>query len=735
MVRRATATGKGFFFAAALFCLLLVWLDARVTAQLLKRVAAIATLDAGQLGTPVAHGARERSGALLLGAFDAKWYIIHAEAFLSGESWRIRSTNLDNAPYGREVHWASLLVWSLAGWATLLSWFSGSQAVEEVQRAALSFGPISFVLVAATFATLVWRKFGPATAGVAFLVVATASPVHDMFRSGEVDHHGFAAFFCMACVFCLVAGGAGFAQIGSPSLNRWFVASGVFGGLGLWASASTTIPVIAACGLGALLALGVLRRGDRGIVVRPQVWWVWALAGAATSLACYLVEYFPFDLSWRLEVNHPLFALAWLGGGWTLALLSAWTAGRRNLTKQLLMPWPRGAVFTAGTVALALLAVVVPLLIIRLVGSSVFAVSDPFLLRLHADYIREFAPAWVAHAGPGWIGKLFNLAWWPALAAILIRVLFHRRSSLPGFVGPALAVPATAAVVAQAEALWQVRWTGLAMGLWIVLLVSALGLLLGPGRAAWPGRRGRWVIAILFFLGLLPAIWGTAVSYLTLRDVVSSNYPKSLAPSLLLRDIAHRLIRAYPDRIPVVLADPTSSTELAFYGGIPVIGTLYWENNVGLQRAARIFSAREEDELRQGLAAAGIGFIVLPTWNSFADASAYRPLLRATGEDIGLGRAYLSQVIAGQARPDWLRPVHYPIPSAFGLAGEQVHIFEFVPDQTPFAALRARGLYEFERGGYAAAVKEFEAALSLQSDDEILSWLSALRQHAILREP
>jgi len=735
MVPADTAAARLFFAVAALLSLLFISLDVRATIEMLERAAAVVTLDEEQHQTLIVAGARERSGALLLGALDAKWYIIHTEAFLSGESWRIRSTKLDNAPYGREVHWASFLIWALAGWATLLSWFSGSQAVEEVQRAALSFGPVSFVVVAAAFATLVWRKFGPTTAGVAFVLVATASPVYNMFRAGEVDHHGFAALFCMACVFCLVAGGAGFAPTGSPSSNRWFIASGVFGGLALWVSASTTIPVIAACGLGALFALLVLRCGDRGILVRPQVWWVWALAGAGTSLACYLVEYFPSALSWRLEVNHPLFALAWLGGGWTLALLSAWSAGRRDLTVQLRMPWPRGAVFTTGILALALLAVMVPLLVIRLAGSSVFAVSDPFLLRLHSDYIREFAPAWVAHAGPGWIGKLFNLAWWPALSAILIGVLFHRRSSLPVFVGPSLAVPATVAVVAQAEALWQVRWTGLAMGLWIVFLVSALGLLLGPGQAAWPGRRGRWAIAILFFLGLLPAIWATAGSYFALRDGGSSNHPKSLAPSLLLRDIAHRLIRAYPDRIPVVLADATSSTELAFYGGIPVIGTLYWENNVGLQRAARIFSAREEDELHQSLAAAGVGFIVLPTWNPFADPSAYRPLLQAGGEDIGPGRPFLTQVIAGEARPDWLRPVHYPIPPAFGLAGEQVRIFEFVPDQTPFAARRARGLYEFERGDYAAAVKEFEAALALQSDDEIRSWLPALRQNAILREP
>jgi len=725
-----TLTGRIFFVTAVLFSVALVWLDTRVTAELLQRVAAVATLDAAQLAAPVAADARERSGALLPGALDAKWYAIHAESLLRGEGWRIRSTSLDNAPHGREVHWASLLVWGLAGWSGLLSWFSGRPPVDEVQHAALSFGLVSFALMAAVFAAAVWRRFGPATAGVALLLVASSFPVYDMFRSGEVDHHGVAAFFGMLCVFGLAAGGAGFAPAGSRDGCGWFTASGISGGLGLWASASTTLPVIAACGLGALLGLVIAPRGAGIPEARPQVWWQWAVAGATTSLLCYLVEYFPAHMGWRLEVNHPLFASAWLGGGWLLALMAAWSAGRRGWS---VAPWPplrRGFAFLVAASVLAVLAIVAPLLLLRMSGSSVFAVADPFLLRLHGDYIREFAPAWIAHAGPGWMGKLFDLAWWPASAAVLL-ILLARGRALPCCAGPSLAVPVMAAAVAQAEALWQVRWTGLAMSLWIVLIVVALGLLLGPPRSAGPGRRGWQVLVAMFLLGLLPAVFATGGAWLALRDGGSPRYPKSFVPSLLLRDISHRLIRATSDRVPVVLSDPTSSTELAFYGGIPVIGTLYWENNKGLQRAARIFSARDAQELRRALAATGIGYIVLPTWDAFADLTAYGSLLRAGGEDRGPGHPFLREVIAGRSRPDWLRPVHYPIPPAFGLAVEKVHIFEFVPEQTPFAALRARGLYEFERGDYAAAVKEFEAALALQRDDEIRSWLAALKRRLL----
>ena len=67
-----------------------------------------------------------------------------------------------------------------------------------------------------------------------------------------------------------------------------------------------------------LLALGL--RG-RGAPVRP-VWLsdpglfrFWGLVGGGASVAVWLLEYFPNHLGLRLEVNHPLYAAAWIGGG------------------------------------------------------------------------------------------------------------------------------------------------------------------------------------------------------------------------------------------------------------------------------------------------------------------------------------------------------------------------------------------------------------------------------------
>jgi hypothetical protein len=159
---------------------------------------------------------------------------------------------------------------------------------------------------------------------------------------------------------------------------------------------------------------------------------------------------------------------------------------------------------------------------------------------------------------------------------------------------------------------------------------------------------------------------------LRLRDL-SHNLPRTLVPSILLRDIAHRLVEANPRRTPAVLSDPTSSTELAYYGGLRTIGTLYWENIDGLKRAATIFSASSEHEAHSRLLHAGITHIVLPSWDDFSDLSTYRRLLGASDT------SYLERVLAGKAKPPWLREYPYPIPESFGIPEERVRVFEVLP--------------------------------------------------------
>jgi hypothetical protein len=732
-----------FFWLCILLAGTVFTLDSISTASVLQLVENLKTSDAPGASLPTHSQARLRSAVLLPGALDACWYVVFAEEALRAGHWRTRETFLDNAPKGREVHWSSLVVWGLQAVAWGLSLGSGRPVIAEVQNAPLYFGFVSFFVCSLVVGGLVMRRFGWALSGFAVLAMSTSFPFYDMFRAGEADHHGLAAAMAMAAVFCLAAGGGGWAAIPGRQSGKnargeegrwWFAMGGFFGGVGMWISASTIIPVLAACGVGAFLAFFAGPVRGSKLELRPEHWWVWAKSGAGTALALYLLEYFPRHMGWRLEVNHPLFAAAWVGGGWLLFQTGKWVGTRRGAFRpasdESIIEVPRSRSF--GPIAanvLAVMAVFLPMVLVVLFRAAVFAPADPFLLALHEEYIREFAPSWVAYAGEGWLGKLGDVFWWTAFSLGGLAVLLFKRKALSPVWRAPLVIAFTVAGLLQIEGILQIRWAGLCVALWIgcaVLLVaiclrekSQLGL---PrpviiGFAAWAA---------------LGAIWSPIDSFrmlLATRGDNSESFPKMLAPTLLLRDIAHRIVLASPERLPIVLSDPTSSTDLVFYGGVRVLGTLYWENMAGLKRAARIFASTSEPEARKRLLEAGVNYLVMPSWDAFARLDAYAPLLARIGETSSGEEPFLARVLDGREWPDWVRPIYYPIPATFGLEGASVKIFEIVPNQTRFQAVRNRGVYHFDAGELRQALKDFEQALAIEpGNKEISRWIPALKR-------
>ena len=71
--------------------------------------------------------------------------------------------------------------------------------------------------------------------------------------------------------------------------------------------------------------------------MHPGVWRIWAWAGAGTALLLYALEYAPGPFPPRLEVNHPLYALSWLGIGECLFLLARWKHQDRRLSAPRLL--------------------------------------------------------------------------------------------------------------------------------------------------------------------------------------------------------------------------------------------------------------------------------------------------------------------------------------------------------------------------------------------------------------
>ena len=329
-------------------------------------------------------------------SLDGSHWVMQTQRMLADGDWRVRSVDYDNFPHGREVHWSSSLHWWLGGLSWLWSSVSGCSAGVAVEQVALYANPLAFLLFFALLVPLVWRRFGPVASGALALGLVTVTPFRELYGFVDPDHHGLVAACCLCSVLFLVIGGAGWVKavaVASPgamplpvfdSSKRWFIAAGFAGGAGLWISSATQVPVLIGTGLAALVANGWLARKVPRTApwrIAPELWRVWGVAGAVASLGFYLLEYFPSHLGLRLEVNHPLYALAWLGGGDLLCRLVRSLAGN-----DFAKPGRDRLVALAGVTGFLSLPAV-----ILLTKERTFWVADPFVWALHTDYIKEFS--------------------------------------------------------------------------------------------------------------------------------------------------------------------------------------------------------------------------------------------------------------------------------------------------------------------------------------------------------
>jgi len=688
----------------------------------------LSEMEIGQ--APIPPGTRERKVVLPVSGIDGKWWIIHTEKMLREGAFRVRECSQDNSPVGREVHWSSGLMWLLAGFAEVLHSFSGQPLLDCVSVAALYSGPVILVLLMTVYAGFLARRFGWVAAGFGILFFTTCSPVLELFRAGNCDHHGLVGWFAMMSLFCLAAGGGGCVTQGRSSgrksrdpgdgevrnARRWVIASGIFGAAGLWVSAATQIPILAATALGGLIAGLVLRKSDEVILV-PKLWVVWGAAGCAASMFFYLLEYFPFHMGWRLEVNHPLYALAWLGGGSLLA---------RILTKSGGGPWIGACWKDRIWAAVCVVMAILPAMVIAWKRADVFWVSDHFLLALHNEHIGEFQPFFEAISGSAVGLIVVQSLSLPLLCLAGIGILGVRR--IPRAWIAMLLVVFIPAFVMLGFGMRQIRWLGIALCLWS-LLAALLAVLLLQCR----GTVRRWQAGLLVLLcvptiGIAPLL---AVRGLQRELTNPQSIPKDLLPNVIARDVVQRILRANPGRPPVILSGPTTSTDLAYYGGTKMIGTLYWENMHGLKAAADIFSAPDAKTAKTKLAERGITHILLFSWDEFSQD--YSELWGRRAPGLPTGEIFATRLLEGAEMPQWLRPLFYPIPRTFELEGESVSLFEIVPGQSRADSLAAQAIYRLDAGQYESALGLLRTARSEFPDDLRFSELLAEAEKAAAR--
>jgi hypothetical protein len=640
--------------------------------------------------SPTGYAGGERNLILPSIGVDGFHWIMQTQLSLAGRGSRIRAVEYDNPPGGREVHWSSSFRW----WLTTMAWLdhalTGTPLPRAVERVAPFANTVLLGLFMLALIPIAARRLGSTPASLLAMGMVGVQPFYYTFIVGNPDHHGLAAIAGLTTVLFLIGGGAGWVKAAPapptpraaarpdpagalaswllplPQARRWFIASGVAGGAGLWVSAATITPVLIGTGLGALAATGWLARSSGptdGWRTEPGLWRAWGIAGAMSSLFFYLLEYFPAHLGWRLEVNHPLFAIAWLGGGELLYRACRYLRGERPT--ETLLDW---LAIALGVLGLALLPVVV-----YLWPARTFLVSDHFLWSLHEDYIGEFKGLvrGTAHLSAGMLLGQLNVL--PLLTIPAASVLFRSRAAAPAKALLLLALLPSLATLALAFK--QVRWLGLTYGVWMAALASiAMVFALEPAlRRTWAKGASAILVAVALFVG--PVV--TLGTFLQFGQAGLTELEEVL--EIVTRDVAHRLRRGLGDTPASVISGPTTTTWLVYYGGFRGVGTLYWENLEGLKTTARIYGAPSPEQAYEAVKRHGVTHLVIFSWDAFAVEYARLSHQLRREQQPPAGAFVLRLLDSTNPLPPWLAEVPFKLPHMAALRGHWVRIYEVRP--------------------------------------------------------
>lgn len=682
--------------------------------------------------SPSGYDANQHQAILPILGSDGYHWAMQTQQMLADGAVRVRHVDYDGPPGGRDVHWSSWLRWwtaALAGLTSLVRDIRIAQAVESVAPWA---NTLILGLLLATLVPLVARRFGSAAASVLAIGMVAAYPAYEFYAIGNFDHHGLASSAALLSVLFLIGGGAGWVKTGDASAyggtgvvamwlldersaRRWFIASGVAGGVGLSVSAATQLPALAGIGLGALACAAMFPHDASprdGWRTAKHLWRVWGVAGATTSVCLYLLEYAPADMSLRLEVNHPLYALAWLGGGELMCRV--WDRARSRVN----VAW-----ITGCAVALAIVPAVV------LLQPDAFILQpDSLVMALHEDYIDEFR---------GLVRQIADWSWIQFVAGVGVLPLVIAGPAIAAGLSKRIAPPLrTVAILSVMPALLYTmlafrhgRWLGIGMVLWLGVCVAVATIAtLTPER--WMRPRARLLAAAGAILAFVPfpayamSQWGkTGSSFAPTPGALTQ---------VVVRDVSYKLrARLGPER-GVVASDPTATTRMIYFGGVRGVGTLYWENHEGLAASARLFGAIPQgdrsaaDVALDDIRTLGVTHIVLFSWDPFVVE--YARLARgirahAAFRDVEAAQAFGPQLLQGVI-PMWLRPLPYVVPPIAGLEGAWVLVLEVAAEQTaPEAATRA-AQYALAMNDEASALRTLNGAL--EADPAYLPALIAL---------
>jgi hypothetical protein len=589
-------------------------------------------------------------------------WLAQTRLMFASREWRVRRVDYENAPRGREVLATSPYRW----WLGLVAWadhvISGRPSGPSLEQAALVADPLLHLLLLAGATVFVAWQFGVFPAAMLSIGVAALFPLTSEFIPGAPNDHGLAQAFALWSVLPVLAGiGTLHSAAANPGrlARRWFFTAGVAGAVGLWISVTTIAPVLIGIALGAIIAAWILRGSSTGIPTRaPEIapWRAWALGGATASLGACLIEYFPAHLAyWELRVIHPLYGIAWLGGGEALARIATWIQrGKAGRSSRDVGIWVLAAAAIAG----------VPFAMWRThsLGFLTVDFSALRLMRLPDSPVETNSFAWIIKDGFTATVLATLLPLLLLLPAILLLVRHKsesgHRASIAFSLGPVL--------VALGFACRQLSWWNGLDGVLLALLVTMTAAL--SGAAAH--RLVRWIWFAIMVLALLPG----AIQVTPRQDAGKKNaLNQAEVVGLIERDLARWMAIHAGAEGTLVLAPPDETPVMYYYGRMRGLATLGWENQDGRNAAARIVSASSPNEAQELIGEREITHIVIPRWDPYLDIYARNVLGRFEGSFINRLHHWVL--------PPWLRPVPYLLPTIGGFEGQSVTVFEVVEDQ------------------------------------------------------
>lgn len=605
------------------FAALLLFHDARNVRDYLALSSALGLRGNAQATTPLTQ-------TYPYFALDAQTWVRHALSLTEGNGPRLRHTDIDNAPYGREVHWNSAWAWTIAGSGYAYHAVTGIPYANAVERATIWLNPAVLLTLIVVVSAWTRRHMGLACA----LLVVSAMALHPLLMEGfipsNVDHHGLLTVSVLGTLL-----GAGAMMRGD---RAGAVFSAISGALGVWVSAASVLPAIFLCAGAAFL----VRPRD---AQAARAWRLWGALGAGASLAFYAIEYFPQHMALRLEVNHPLHSVAWLAAGELVA-----RRGEHVAREAAARAWP--------WIALAALPVTV-----LAGGVTVLSFTDPFVARLHSMYIEEFLPLWTivtkVHPEMGASALLVEAV--PLFAALATMAWLRQRTP------PVLVFATLVTAGLAAMALWQMRWQSNAVAGEVALLALLIDFWTSDRRPAVRAAVIALAVALLFAPGAYERYTG-------LRKFVATRYVATGdAMMALSRDVAAVLRTSQPQGDIVLLAGPDASTQIGYYGRFQTLGTYYWENAEGLKAAAAMLSARDDDEARRLLRERHVTHIAMLSKGNFVRE--YYRLLRPGATDEEIDRSFGWRLLTGQP-PTWLQPIPYEVPPELRPVDTSVLLFK-----------------------------------------------------------